>query len=64
MLDDLLLAIRSCRGDGTPDGPEYAKCMAIAAIKPELFLGIAAQTWRLFTVNDVDGRAVLGEELT
>jgi hypothetical protein len=64
VLEDLLGEISGCRDDGTPHGPEHAKCKAIAAIKPELFLGIAAhKTWRLFTVDHVDGRAVLGDEL-
>jgi hypothetical protein len=64
MLDGLLEEMRSCRDHATSHGPEHAKCEAIAVIEPELFVGIAAnETWRLFTVEHRDGRAVLGDEL-
>jgi len=62
LLGDLLEEMRRCRDFGTPRGSEHAKCKAIAVIEPELFLGIAAnETWRLFTVDRVDSRAVLGD---
>jgi hypothetical protein len=46
-------------------GPRPAlKCVAIAELRPRLFLVVAAgETWRLFTVVERDGQAVLGDEL-
>ena len=64
MLTDLVEEMRSCRDHGTPHGSEHAKCKAIAVIAPELFLGIAAnENWRLFSIDHVEGRVVLGDEL-
>jgi hypothetical protein len=42
----------------------HASCLAIAELRPPLFLAVAAnETWRLFNVVERDGRAVLGDEL-
>jgi hypothetical protein len=65
MLDKLLQGIRACHVEGrSHDRSDHVKCSAIVVLRPPLFLGVAAsETWRLFTVVDCDGRAVLGDEL-
>jgi hypothetical protein len=65
MLARLLEGMRACQTDGTPHGKsDHVKCAAIAELRPRLFLGVSAGgTWRLFTVVDREGRAVLGGEL-
>lgn len=63
-LDRLLTGIRACQLEGTAHHrSDHAKCAAIAALRPQLFLGVAAaDTWRLFTIVEHEGRPVLGEE--
>jgi hypothetical protein len=63
-LDKLLAGMRACHADGAPHGKSnHVKCSAIDVLRPRLFLGVAAAgTWRLFTVVDHRGRAVLGDE--
>ncbi len=64
MLDKLLEGMRACQTINTPhSSSDHAKCSALAELQPQLFLGVAAGTWRLFTVIERDGRAVLGDEL-
>lgn len=65
MLDRLLEGMRACHTDGAPHSrTDHVKCSAIAVVRPRLFLGVAAaETWRLFTVVERNGRAVLGDEL-
>lgn len=65
LLDKLLDGMRACQASGTPHGAsDHKKCLAISELQPRLFLGVAAgETWRLFTVVQRDGRAVLGDEL-
>src|SRR4051812_14249169 len=65
MLERLLEGMRACHRDGTPHNrSDHVKCAAIAALRPRLFLGVAAaETWRPFTVVERHGRAVLGDEL-
>lgn len=65
MLDKLLAGMRACHADGAPHvRTDHVKCSAIAVLRPRLFLGVAAaETWRLFTVVESSGRAVLGDEL-
>jgi hypothetical protein len=64
MLDKLLQGMRACQTHGVPHGrSDHVKCSAIAVIRPRFFLGVAAGTWRLFTVVERDGQAVLGDEL-
>ena len=64
-LDQLLAGMRACHADGAPHGKSnHVKCSAIDVLRPPLFLGVAAaETWRLFTVVEHRGRAVLGDEL-
>jgi len=64
-LDKLLEGMRACHMRGTPHSrSDHVKCLAIDALRPRLFLGVAAaETWRLFAVVERDGRAVLGDEL-
>jgi hypothetical protein len=65
MLEKLLTGMRACQSHGTPHSrSDQVKCAAIAVLRPRLFLGVAAaETWRLFSVVERDGRAVLGDEL-
>ena len=65
LLDKLLDGMRACEMFGRPhDKTDHKKCLAIAELRPHLFLGVAAgETWRLFTVVERNGRAVLGKEL-
>jgi hypothetical protein len=65
LLDKLLEGMRACQASSAPHGAsDHAKCLAIAELQPRFFLGVAAgETWRLFTVVERDGRAVLGDEL-
>jgi hypothetical protein len=61
LLQHLLREIRACQTTGHP---EHKKCVALQVLRPQLFLAVAASaTWRLFTVDDREGRAVLGDEL-
>lgn len=61
LLQHLLREMRGCRATGHP---EHDKCVALQVLRPRFFLAVAAsETWRLFTVVDREGRAVLGEEL-
>lgn len=61
LLQHLLREMHACRTTGHP---EHDKCVALQVLRPRFFLAVAAsETWRLFTVVDRDGRAVLGEEL-
>lgn len=57
--------MRACHAEGAAHGrSDHVKCSAIAELRPDLFLGVAAgETWRLFTVVEENGRAVLGDEL-
>jgi hypothetical protein len=66
LLGRLLDRLRSCPGTSPPCAPtDHQKCLAIATLRPRLFLGVAAgETWRLFSVAEDQGRAVLGEELS
>ena len=62
LLDRLLREMRSCQSTAHA---EHEKCLALQVLRPRLFLAVAAsQTWRLYTVVERDGRAVLGDELT
>lgn len=64
MLAQLLAGMRACCSeDAAHDGSDHKKCSAIAELRPPLFLGVAAATWRLFDIVDRAGRAGLGEEL-
>jgi hypothetical protein len=65
ILEGLLEGMRVCHTDGTPHSrSDHLRCSAIAELRPRLFLGVAAaDTWRLFTVAERHGRAVLGDEL-
>jgi hypothetical protein len=64
MLDKLLQGMRACQTHGASHGrSDHVKCSAIAVIRPRLFVGVTAGTWRLFTVVERDGQAVLGDEL-
>jgi hypothetical protein len=66
MLDKMLAGMLACHAEGAPHSePDHVKCSAIAVLRPRLFLGVAAaETWRLFTVVERHGRAVLGDELS
>ena len=60
-LDRMLRKMRACQGGGHA---EHKKCIALQALRPQLFLAVAAsETWRLCVVLERDGRAVLGDEL-
>jgi hypothetical protein len=60
-LDRLLREMRACRATSHA---EHEKCLALQVLRPRLFLAVAAsETWRLCTVIERDGRAVLGDEL-
>jgi hypothetical protein len=62
-LDRLVSGMKSCRA-GSPHTAEHKKCLAIEHLRPRLFLVVAAgEDWRLFRVEDADGRAVLGDQL-
>lgn len=65
VLGKLLGGMRACQASGAPHGASgHKKCLAIAELRPRLFLGVAAgEIWRLFTVFERDGRGALGEEL-
>lgn len=65
LLGKLINEMRTCQAaDASGGHQEHNKCIAIAELRPRLFLGVAAgETWRLFTVADRGGRAVLGDEL-
>ncbi|HWB23341.1 MAG TPA: hypothetical protein VG652_10680 [Gaiellaceae bacterium] len=66
LLGKLFDGMRACQASGAPHPvtSDHKKCLAIAELQPRLFLGVAAgDTWRLFTVVERDGRAVLGDEL-
>src|SRR5262249_46794016 len=65
LLGKLIDEMRTCLDADAPgDHTEHNKCRAIAELQPKFFLGVAAgEPWRLFTVVDRDGRAVLGDEL-
>jgi hypothetical protein len=65
VVDKLLQRMQACqmghpvRGHSVSD---HKKCRAIEVLRPSLVLGVAAaETWRVFTVDERDGRAVLGE---
>jgi len=61
LLDRLLGEMRACRGTSHA---EHEKCLALEVFRPRLFLAVAAsETWRLCTVVEREGRAVLGDEL-
>lgn len=61
LLDRLLRDMRACDGKSHR---EHEKCLALQVLRPRLFPGIAAaETWRLFTVAERDGRAAPGREL-
>lgn len=61
LLGRLLREMRSCQGTGHA---EHEKCLALQVFRPRLFLAVAAsEAWRLYTVGEREGRAVLGEEL-
>jgi hypothetical protein len=64
-LGKLLDNMRACHTASAPHNrSEHKKCLAIAELRPPLFLGVAApETWRLFSVVERDGRAALGDEL-
>ena len=64
-LDKLLEGMRACRASRAPhDKSDHTKCLAVAELHPQLFLGVAAsERWRLFTVVEHNGRPVLGDEL-
>lgn len=65
LLDKLLDGMHACQASGAPhSASDHKKCLAIAELQPRLFLGVTAgENWRLFTVVQRDGRAVLGDEL-
>jgi hypothetical protein len=65
LLDKLLRGMRGCQESGAAHAAsDHKKCLAIAQLRPRLFLGVAAgEVWRLFTVVEPDGGAVLGDEL-
>lgn len=65
LLEKLIAEIRRCQAATVPSKHrEHPKCLALAELRPALFLGVAAsETWRLFTVVERDGRAILGDEL-
>jgi hypothetical protein len=65
LLSKLLDELRACQTASVPRShSQHKKCLAIAGLQPRFFLGVAAaQTWRLFTVVERGGRAVLGDEL-
>ena len=65
-LDSLIRGMRGCKGspDRGHSRSEHKKCQALDLLHPRFFLGIAAgEDWRLFKVQECDGRAVLGEQL-
>ena len=66
LLGKLLDEMRGCRAASAPSlHSEHKKCLAIDALRPRLFLGVAAgETWRLFAVVEHEGRAALGDELS
>lgn len=60
----LQVLVREMHDCQATEHPEHEKCVALQVLRPGLFLAAAAsETWRLFTVVERDGRAVLGEEL-
>jgi hypothetical protein len=64
MVDKLLQGIRACQTTGAAHHPsDHVKCSVIRELRPQLFLGVAAGTWRLFDVVEREGLAVLGDEL-
>jgi hypothetical protein len=65
LLGKLVDEMRACQTASVPRvHSQHKKCLAIAELRPRLFLGVAAaETWRLFTVVEREGRAVLGDEL-
>jgi len=65
LLTKLFDGMRACQASGAPHGAsDHKKCLAIAQLRPRLFLGIAAgEAWRVFMVVERDGCAVLGDEL-
>jgi hypothetical protein len=63
-LGKLLDGMQACQPSRvTHHKSDHAKCLAIEELQPRLFLGIAANTWRLFTVVERNRRSVLGDEL-
>lgn len=61
LLDRLLREMRACQATSHA---EHEKCLALQVLRPRLFLAVAAsETWRLCSVAERDGRAVLGDEL-
>lgn len=61
LLNKLLEGMQACRGDGDRTH-EHNKCRALEVFRPLFFLGVAAsETWRLFRVDERNGRAVLAE---
>lgn len=62
-LSKLLHGMQVCQGEsqGLHEDTDHKKCLALQAFRPELFLGVAAgETWRVFGVEQRDGRAVVG----
>lgn len=61
LLERMLREMHACQA---ASHKEHEKCLALQVIRPRLFLAVAAmETWRLWTVVDRGGRAVLGDEL-
>jgi hypothetical protein len=59
-LDRLFAKLHACEGD---EHAEHNKCLAMTLFSARLFLGVAAgEDWRLFLVEERDGRAILGEQ--
>jgi hypothetical protein len=64
LLSKLLREMRACQAGAPHNQNDHKKCLAIAVLRPRLFLGVAAgETWSIFTVVERDGRSVLGDEL-
>jgi hypothetical protein len=66
MLEELVQEMQACpTGSIRADHSQHSKCRALEVLRPRLFLSVAAgETWHLFNVRDVDGRAVLGDEVS
>lgn len=59
LLDGLFAKMGACKGEVHA---EHNKCRAMEVFHPRLFLGVAAgEDWRLFDVEERQGRVVLGE---
>jgi hypothetical protein len=64
LLGKLIDTMRRCQAASAPLAhANHNNCRAIAELRPPLFLGVAANTWRLFAVVERNGQAVLGDEL-